>query len=150
VDISHPDFHEQMAVTEAVLMEISAKDIPTIVIFNKADLADDPFLPRILKRRYPDSIAISSLNSGDLRRVREHIFTLFQKKFYPLYLKIPVTEQSNLSLVYNNCVLQGIFYQNEQVLFSLQAPERIYVKLQRFAISEQDFQGELNHDSTAH
>ncbi len=150
VDISHPDFREQMEVTESVLSEIAAKDIPTMVIFNKIDLADDPFLPRILKRRFPDSIAISSLHSTDLRRVREHLFAFFQKKFHPLYLKIAVTEQNSLSLVYNNCVLQGVFYQGAYAFFSLQAPERIYVKLQRFVITEQDFQGELSDEPNAH
>jgi GTP-binding protein HflX len=150
VDLSHPQYQEQLNITEAVLTEISAKDIPTIVVFNKLDLTSNKFLPRILKRKYPDSIAISSLNNEDLRLIRNHIFAFFQKKFMPLYLKIPNSEHASLSLVYNNCVLQGVFYHAEQVLFSAQAPELICLKLQRFAMNEKDFQGELHDDLDAH
>jgi GTP-binding protein HflX len=149
VDLSHSNYQEQLNITEAVLAEISAKDIPTIIVFNKLDATDNKFLPRILKRKYPDSIAISSLNSEDLRLIRDYIFKFFQKKFLPLYLKIPVQDQSHLSLVYNNCVLQGVFYQPEHVLFSAQAPELICLKLQRFSMQEADFEGEVSNELNA-
>ena len=37
VDISHPDYEEQMEVVEKTLEEIGASDKPTYVIFNKTD-----------------------------------------------------------------------------------------------------------------
>jgi GTP-binding protein HflX len=37
VDISHPDFEEQMTVVSHTLAEIKANDKPTIVVFNKID-----------------------------------------------------------------------------------------------------------------
>ena len=37
VDISHPDFEEQMQVVEQTLVDISAKDKPVLVVFNKVD-----------------------------------------------------------------------------------------------------------------
>lgn len=38
VDISHPNFEEQIQVVNQTLMEIGAKDKPTIMLFNKIDL----------------------------------------------------------------------------------------------------------------
>ena len=38
VDISHPDFEEQMNVVRQTLTEIQAADKPTIIVFNKTDI----------------------------------------------------------------------------------------------------------------
>ena len=37
VDISHPNFEEQLAVVEQTLREIDPKEKPTILVFNKID-----------------------------------------------------------------------------------------------------------------
>ena len=41
VDASHPDPAAQLATVRDVIGEVGARDIPEIVVFNKADLADD-------------------------------------------------------------------------------------------------------------
>jgi GTP-binding protein HflX len=38
VDVSHPTWHEQVQITEEVLAEIGASEVPAITILNKADL----------------------------------------------------------------------------------------------------------------
>ncbi|HNS17767.1 MAG TPA: GTPase HflX [Bacteroidales bacterium] len=38
VDISHPDFEEQMNIVKQTLIEIQASDRPTIIVFNKTDI----------------------------------------------------------------------------------------------------------------
>ncbi len=38
VDVSHPNFEEQIQVVNQTLMELGAKDKPTIILFNKMDL----------------------------------------------------------------------------------------------------------------
>jgi GTPase len=42
VDISHPNFEEQIAVVNQTLEEIGANDKPTILLFNKIDQLKDP------------------------------------------------------------------------------------------------------------
>ncbi len=46
IDASDPAFERQRAVTEQVLEEIGARDVPRILIFNKIDRAGDPALNR--------------------------------------------------------------------------------------------------------
>jgi GTP-binding protein HflX len=41
VDASHPDPGAQLATVRDVIGEVDARDVPEIVVFNKADLADD-------------------------------------------------------------------------------------------------------------
>ncbi|NDG27523.1 MAG: GTPase HflX, partial [Proteobacteria bacterium] len=52
VDMSSPYYMEQMEVTKKVLEEIGAGDNPTFLVFNKADLVKEIFLPKILERKY--------------------------------------------------------------------------------------------------
>ena len=41
VDAAHPDPSAQLATVRGVIGDVGARDIPEIVVFNKADLADD-------------------------------------------------------------------------------------------------------------
>src|SRR5690606_23012887 len=77
VDISHHAYDEHIKVTNAVLEEIGAGDVPTLMIFNKTDQLDDKFLSKILRQAYPGSVAMSALNPTDLRAIREKVFQYF-------------------------------------------------------------------------
>ncbi|WP_200947555.1 GTPase HflX [Acidovorax sp. Root568] len=52
VDASNPDFPEQMAQVERVLMEIGASDIPQILVFNKLDALPEERRPSLLVDQY--------------------------------------------------------------------------------------------------
>ena len=58
VDYSDPEWQEQLKVTRRTLDEIGASDIPTLVVYNKADLCED--LPVL--RSFPDHIYFSARN----------------------------------------------------------------------------------------
>ena len=52
VDASNPDFPEQMAQVERVLLEIGASDIPQILVFNKLDALPEERRPYLLVDQY--------------------------------------------------------------------------------------------------
>ena len=52
VDASNPDFPEQMAQVERVLLEIGASDIPQILVFNKLDALPEERRPSLLVDHY--------------------------------------------------------------------------------------------------
>src|SRR6185312_2937677 len=64
VDASDPGFERQLAVTEQVLEEIGAKDIPRLLVFNKIDRAGDAAaqkkLAAELRERHPDCVVMSA------------------------------------------------------------------------------------------
>jgi len=81
VDVSHPTWPEQVQVTETVLAEIGAGEVPVLTVLNKADLLTGrgrPAAPRgalLVSGRtgagLPDLLArIESLLDAGLRRVR--------------------------------------------------------------------------------
>lgn len=70
IDISNPAYKDHIAVTEDVLTQIHADHVPTILVFNKFDkLIDEPNLPKILAKAYPNSMCISSQNNNDINQL---------------------------------------------------------------------------------
>ncbi|MDT0266173.1 GTPase HflX [Streptomyces sp. DSM 44915] len=59
VDGSHPAPEEQLAAVREVINEVGARDVPEIVVVNKADVADEVTLQRLL-RTERRSIAVSA------------------------------------------------------------------------------------------
>ena len=59
VDGSHPDPESQIATVREVFAEVGARDVPEILVINKADAADPLVLSR-LQRREPHSVVVSA------------------------------------------------------------------------------------------
>ncbi|NBX75577.1 MAG: GTPase HflX [Proteobacteria bacterium] len=92
VDMSSPYFLEQMEVTKNVLEEIGAGTKPTFLVFNKADLVKEIFLPKILERKYIDCVSVSAFRPADMRRLRESIFGYFERDMMDLELTVPYSD----------------------------------------------------------
>jgi GTP-binding protein HflX len=72
VDGSHPDPASQLATVRDVIGEAGARDIPEIVVFNKADLLsqDDRLLLRSLE---PDAVFVSARTGEGIEEIRQAI-----------------------------------------------------------------------------
>ncbi len=92
VDLSSPNYLKQLQVTKEVLDEIGAGEKPSMLVFNKADLVKEFFLPKLLERRYIDSLVVSAMRPDDMRRLRESIFNYFERDMVDLEVLVPYRE----------------------------------------------------------
>lgn len=92
VDLSSPNYEEQIQVTNEVLDEIGAGEKPGFLVFNKADLVVEKYRPKIVARKYIDSLVVSAFNEEDMRRLREAIFNYFEKDMMDLEIVVPYTD----------------------------------------------------------
>jgi GTP-binding protein HflX len=92
VDISSKWFDEEMEVTRKVLDDIGAGDKPSFLVFNKADRVKQVLLPKILERRYVDSLVVSATRPEDMRRLREAIYAYFERDMVDLAVTVPYAE----------------------------------------------------------
>ncbi len=135
VDVSIENYAMQIETTNAVLAEIGAKDIPTILLFNKVDQCQEVFLPKILKRNYPNSLVISALDAADILKLREHIFSYFLSQFDLLKIELAVVETLVLSKIHQSCVILSEDYEKEGwVSFTLRVPKSLVGELSRFEV----------------
>jgi GTP-binding protein HflX len=107
VDASDPGFERQLAVTEAVLEEIGAKDVPRILVFNKIDLAGDEAAQRereaSLRSLYPKCFVVSARREGDVARLREAIRAHFRRHLAEAELFLPWSAQKLRGEIFAGC-----------------------------------------------
>src|SRR5258706_1783089 len=100
VDASDPGFERQLAVTEEVLSEIGAKDVPRLLVLNKIDRGGDEALLRSL---HPPAIIMSARREGDVAKLRGRIVAFFQKNLVEAELFLPWSAQKLRGEIFANC-----------------------------------------------
>jgi GTP-binding protein HflX len=64
---------QQYTTVNEVLTELGAVENLRLLIFNKADLIDNPFTKKSISLLYPGSILVSAFNPDDIRALKEQI-----------------------------------------------------------------------------
>jgi len=104
VDASDPGFERQLAVTEAVLDEIGAKDVPRLVVFNKIDKGGNEVeLRAALRAQFPASIVMSARREDDIAKLHQAIAAFFQRDLVEAELFLPWAAQNMRGEVFATC-----------------------------------------------
>jgi GTPase len=77
-DASDDALDDHLQTTSAVLDEIGASEIPTLLVLNKADRVKDPARLQALRLMYPDALLVSSKDAEDVQRVHAAIISFFE------------------------------------------------------------------------
>ena len=91
VDASDPGWQRQLTVTEEVLDEIGAKDVPRLLVFNKIDKGGDE---KALRKKYPGCVVISARREADIGKLRQAIEAFFQERLVEGELFLPWSAQN--------------------------------------------------------
>jgi GTPase len=107
IDASDPGFERQREVTDKVLEEIDAGDVPRIRVFNKIDSVGDAAAQAAreaeLRALYPDCVVMSARNPEDVARVHKMIVAFFQRDLVETELFLPWSAQQLRKEIYANC-----------------------------------------------
>ena len=107
IDASDPGFERQLAVTDAVLAEIGADELPRLRIFNKIDHVGDAAAEAecraALQASYPDCIVMSARRPDDVARLHRAIVDFFQRNLVEAELFLPWSAQQLRREIYANC-----------------------------------------------
>ena len=107
IDASDPGVDRQIAVTEDVLSEIGAQDVPRIRIFNKIDLVGDAAAvverEAALRAKYPLCIVMSARREGDIATLHAAIRAFFQKGLVEAELFLPWAAQQLRGKIFAHC-----------------------------------------------
>jgi GTP-binding protein HflX len=109
VDASDPGFERQLAVTEEVLDEIGARDVPRLLVFNKIDRAGDAAVQAereaALRAQYPGCIVMSARRPGDVAKLREAIGAFFQRRLVEAEIFLPWSAQKLRGQIFATCTV---------------------------------------------
>src|SRR5688572_16748867 len=100
VDASDPGWERQLAVTDEVLDEIGAKDVPRMLVFNKIDRGGDE---KALRKKYPKAIVLSARSEADIKRLRDAIVAIFEKRLVEAEIFLPWAAQNQRGEIFASC-----------------------------------------------
>jgi GTPase len=92
--------HRQLAEVRAVLTDIGADELPTMLVVNKID-AIDPLARRRLANRFPDAVLISARTGENLDELKRRVADFFSGRYVDVRLLVPHAEGSELSALYS-------------------------------------------------
>ncbi len=104
VDASDPGFERQLAVTDEVLDEIGAQDVPRLLVFNKIDRAEAG-RETALREKHPGCIVTSARREGDVASLREAIRAFFQERLVEAQLFLPWAAQNQRAQIFTSCTV---------------------------------------------
>lgn len=129
VDVSNQEHGFMMDVTNETLKAVGVEGIPTIYVYNKADLANVPY-PVISG----DNIWISAKQGTGLDEllqiIRQHIFS----DYVTCKMLIPYEQGNIVSYLNENATIYETAYEENGTLLKLEAKEADYAKYQPFVV----------------
>jgi GTP-binding protein HflX len=138
IDASDPGFERQLEVTDEVLGEIGAADVPRIRVFNKIDFVGDAAAQAereaSLRLQYPDCIVMSARRPADVATLRAAIVAFFQQDLVAAELFLPWSAQQLRGEIYASCQVLGERAEDEGAFFDVRGESSAVKRLQeRFA-----------------
>jgi len=107
IDASDPGFERQLAVTDAVLDEIGAQDVPRLRVFNKIDHVGDAAaqaeLTATLHAHYPKCIVMSARRPDDIALLYKAVVAFFRQDLVEAELFLPWSAQQLRGEIYASC-----------------------------------------------
>lgn len=129
VDCSDPAFREQLKVTQDVLAEVGAGDIPKFLILNKVDrLSEEQKL--FLSREFPEGIFLSALNRDHVLQLRERLISYFDSLMKEETVLVPYASQGILGDIREKAKVLSEDYTDNGVSLRLLAPPDFLQKIQ--------------------
>lgn len=128
VDCSDPAFRSQLKVTQAVLEEVGATDVPRLLVLNKRDKISSES-QAALAQEFQESILISTRSSEDLKSLRERIIGYFETDMVEADLQIPYDLKGIIGEVRSKARVLTESYNEHGVLLRIKAHPNLITHL---------------------
>ncbi|CUU06829.1 GTP-binding protein HflX [Candidatus Kryptobacter tengchongensis] len=116
VDISAPNFREQIKVVEETLEELNSLDKPTILAFNKIDKLQDRSLIYSLANEYKDAVFISASRGVNIHTLKEKISQMIDDHYVEITGKVEISNSKAISLIYKFGEVLDVKYDTDNYL----------------------------------
>jgi GTP-binding protein HflX len=134
VDLSHPNFQEQIQAVNTVIRELEADGKQMLTVFNKIDMVGIPELVEAQVRRTPNSVAISARTGEGLPEVlRELEGQLAAWRLRATY-RIPARESALIAEIHRVGHVLELRYEDEEVIVRAHVPPHLQSRLTAFEV----------------
>ena len=132
VDGSHPDPEGQLAAVREVLAEIGADKVPELVVINKADVADDLVIARLLQRE-PHSVVVSAKTGEGIPEALAAIEADLPRPAVEVLALLPYDRGDLLSRVHDHGEVLSVEHTGDGTLLKARVGEALAGELAAYA-----------------
>ncbi len=125
VDASDPTFRSQLQVTQDVLSEIDADEIPSLIVLNKIDQLEPTKLDE-LRKEFPQALFISTLDKKDIKKIKETILNFFEKGMVDKVFLIPFTHAHLVGAIRKKARIIQETHEEEGISLTVRAEDLIH------------------------
>jgi GTP-binding protein HflX len=125
VDASDPTFRSQLQVTQDVLSEINADEIPSLIVLNKIDQLEPTKLDE-LRKEFPQALFISTLDKKDIKKIKETILNFFEKDMVDKVFLIPFTHAHLVGTIRKKARIIQETHEEEGISLTVRAEDLIH------------------------
>ena len=119
VDISHPDYREQLRIAEELIRELGADDLPVILVFNKIDQIRDTDTLDTARRLYPQAVFVSCLKGLGMDDLRAAIVKQYEANLLPYRVELPYPQNDLIQKIRQHALILNEDYRKSSVLLEL-------------------------------
>lgn len=133
VDLSHPQWEEHIAATDAVIRELEADGKHTLVVFNKIDRLENPEAIHAAMARYPNSVAISVKSGENLQEFVDELQNQLSAWRLRQKFRIPQSDSAALAELHRAGHVIDIRYEGDDAFVTAHIPPALETKFARYA-----------------
>ncbi len=133
VDAAHPDPAAQLATVRDVIGDVGARDIPEIVVFNKADLIDDD-TRLVLRGLEPNALFASSRTGEGIDELRAAIEAALPLPAVEVRALVPYDRGDLVSAIHEQGILLAQQHEEGGTAVHARVGEHLAAKLAPFAV----------------
>lgn len=135
VDLSHPQWEDQITATEAVIRELEADGKHTLVVFNKIDRVENREAVHAAMARHPNSVAVSVKTGENLREFVDELQNQLSAWRLRQKFRIPQSDSAALAELHRAGHVVEITYEGDDALVTAHIPPALETKFARYALS---------------
>ncbi len=136
VDISNPEWEEQIEVVKNVLGELGSAGTETLIVFNKIDVLENDSLIKALRSRFPAAVFVSAYKGTEIDDLIDAIKATVMRNRFVCTMEFSPNEGQMISEIYRHGTIIETRESGDKVALSFSIPVPIAKKLGLYKKSE--------------
>ena len=132
IDVSNPDWMDQLRVTDSLIRELGVETTPRIEVYNKCDRCFGMELPR-----KSDAVCISAATGEGLEELKKRMFQLLTAGEKAVTFLLPYARGGELDRLHDSCRIKETEYTDSGIRVRAVCTPEVYGRLREYVLNDE-------------
>ena len=132
IDVSNPDWMDQLRVTDSLIRELGVETTPRIEVYNKCDRCAGMDLPR-----KSDAVCISAATGEGLEELKKRMFQLLTAGEKTVTFLLPYARGGELDRLHDSCRIMETEYTDDGIRIRAVCTPEVYGRLREYVLNDE-------------